>query len=220
MRRLTILIFLLLAAPAQAAEISVAVSPADGLQFGSGDHRISGQLTESGTGLPGQVVTLEARRFPYEGEFVALQTATTGQQGRYVFHQELDRNHEVRVTAATPSPAASPTLVAFVYPRLVRLSFTQRGRNRIRLRQRYSTPEDVVLTARTYFYLGPRRGRSARLHVRARTRRISPGRFEATAVLNVPRRYRGRFRYVSCISGDPRAGMGDPAEVCGRSVRL
>jgi hypothetical protein len=212
---LAITLALAVAAPAQAAEIKLGVNPSNGLQLG-GEHRFSGTLTEAGAPLAGQVVTLEARRFPFGGEFTALDQATTGDQGQFVFFRELDRNHEIRVTA---SNATSDVRTAFVFPRF-RLSFKSLSSGRVRLTQRYTTPDDTVLTERTYFYLGPRKGRLAPLRARVSTRQTGPGRFVATAAVRVPRSYRGRFRYASCLPGDPLAGMGDPAQSCSRRFRF
>jgi hypothetical protein len=217
MKRLLIALVLALvtAAPASAAEIKLGLKPSNGLQLG-GEHELHGMLTESGAPLAGQVVTLEARRFPYEGEFTALQSATTGAEGQFRFHQEFDRNHEVRVTSQT---AVSAVRTAFVYPRF-KLSFKQLANGRVRLTQRYTTPDDAILTARTHFYLGARKAETAPLRARVSTRQVSATRFVARTVVKIPRRYKGKFRYASCLPGDPTAGMGDPGKGCGRKFRF
>ena len=217
MKRLLIALSLLLvtAAPAQAAEIQLGIKPSKGLQLG-GEHQFSGTLTENGAALAGQVVTLEARRFPFEGEFVALQTATTGAEGQFRFFQELDRNHEIRVTA---SNAVSAVRTAFVFPRF-KLTFKALKRGRVRLTQRYTTPDDVILTERTHFYLGRRSAKTAPLRARVSTRQVSATRFVATTVVKIPDSYGGRFRFASCLPGDAMAGMGDPALRCGRKFRF
>jgi hypothetical protein len=217
MKRLVIALSLLLvtAAPAEAAEIGLTVKPGNGVQLG-GEHQFSGMLTENGAPLAGQLVTLEARRFPFAGDFVALQSATTGAQGQFRFFQALDRNHEIRVTGANVSSAVR---TAFVFPRF-KLSFKALKHGRVRLTQRYTTPSDALLTERTHFYLGRRKAKSAPLRARVTTKQVSATRFVATTVVKVPRSYGGRFRYASCIPGDAAAGMGDPALRCGRKFRF
>jgi hypothetical protein len=217
MKRLltAIVLVLLTAAPAQAAEIKLGVKPSNGLELG-GEHELTGVLTESGAPLAGQMVTLQARRFPFEGEFEALQSATTGSQGQFRFFQKFDRNHQVRVVSAT---GASQVRTVFVYPR-AKLSFKQLANDRVRLTQRYTVPRDVILTARTHFYLGAAKGSTAPLRARVSTKQVSRRRFVARAVVKVPPRYDGRFRYASCLPGDREAGMGDPRDRCGRKLRL
>jgi hypothetical protein len=217
MKRLVIALTLLVVTPgsARAAEIQLGVKPSNGLQLG-GEHQFSGSLTENGAPLPGQVVTLEGRRFPFEGEFTPVQTATTGDQGQFKFFQLLDRNYEIRVTAPN---ATSAVRTAFVFPRF-KLSFKGLKDGRVRLTQRYSTPDDVVLTERTYFYLGRRNAKTAPLRARVTTRQVSTTRFVATTVVKVPLSYKGRFRFASCLPGDLTAGMGNPALRCGRKFRF
>jgi hypothetical protein len=217
MPRLVIAITFLLiaAAPAQAAEVSLALKPSNGLQMG-GAHHFSGKLTENGQPQAGQVVNLEVRRFPYEGGFEPLDQATTGDQGQFSFFRTLDRNHEVRVTAAN---ATSSVRTAFVFPRF-KLSFKALGGGRVRLTQRYRAADDAILTARTWFYLGARKATTGRLRARVSTKQTGKGRFLSSAVVRIPKSFKGRFRYATCLPGEQTSGMGDPAAKCHRKFRF
>lgn len=217
MRCLLISIAALLAtaAPAAAADISLGIAPVNGLQYG-GEHRFRGFLTENGAPLAGQVVTLHARRFPYEGDFAVLQQATTGANGAFEFHQRLDRNHDVRVSGAD---AISQVRTAFVYPRISQ-EFKALRRGRLRLIQRYRTAADVILTERTHFYLGRGNALLGRLVGRASTEQVGAGRFVSRVVVRLPRSFKGRFQFGGCIPGDLAAGMGDPDKRCPPKLRF
>jgi hypothetical protein len=74
----------------------------------------------------------------------------------------------------------------------------------------------VRLRAPTRFYVGPRDATSAIQRAKAKTRRLGPGRYEATAVVELPARFGGRFRYASCFGYSRGSGMGKPAQGCPR----
>jgi hypothetical protein len=211
-----------LAAPASAAELSLSVEPAAGLRLGN-PTKLSGKVTENGAPLAGLTVALELRRHPYEQDWRRSgTTAVTAADGSFSFARELDRNHQARVRLVDVAPAVySPPRDAFVLPAFT-LTFEQRGARRLRLRQVYTVPRSVELTAPTRFYVGPctpgRRGgctaRRAEFRVAADTRRVRAGRFVATARIRLPRSFRGRFQYVSCFVYSPGSGMGDPDQRC------
>jgi hypothetical protein len=218
------------ASPASAAEVSVAVEPAAGVRLGNATT-ISGRVTEAGAPLADRSVSLEVLRHPFEGAWKHRASATTAADGRYEFAPRLNRNHRVRVRLepAPPSrPYELPTpgsvsrrRTAYVLPAFT-LAFDQRGARELRLRQTYTVPRDVELTARTLFYVGPcrpgRRGQCtagrAPLRATAATRRVRAGRYVARATVRIPRSFRGRFQYASCFRYSPGSGMGDPGQRC------
>jgi hypothetical protein len=218
------------ASPASAAEVSVAVEPAAGVRLGNATT-ISGRVTEAGAPLADRIVTLEVRRHPFKRAWTRSASATTAADGRYEFAPRLNRNHRVRVRlepAPSSRPYEPPTLgsvsrrrTAYVLPAFT-LAFDQRGARVVRLRQTYTVPRDVELTAPTLFYVGPcrpgRRGQCAAerapLRATAKTRRVRAGRYVAKAAVRIPRSFRGRFRYVSCFVHSPGSGMGDPDQRC------
>ena len=44
----------------------------------------------------------------------------------------------------------------------------------------------------------------------AKTKQVRKGRYRATAIVKIPKRYEGRFQYVSCFTYSKGSGMGDP----------
>jgi hypothetical protein len=212
-------------APAAAAEVSLTVTPAAGVRLGSAIE-LAGRATDAGAPLAGRTVRLEVRSHPFKAPWRSRVTAVTGADGGYSFAPELDRNHQVRVrlVGVAPEPdALSAEREAFVRPASA-LTFRQRGRRVVRLRQVYRVPRDVRLSAPTRFYVGPcRRGRGGRctarrapFRVAAETRRLRAGRYLATAAVRVPESYGREFRYVSCSDYSPGSGMGDPDQRCPR----
>jgi hypothetical protein len=193
------------------ADVSVAVEPAGGVRYGA-ETTVRGAVTEVGAPLAGQPVVLEARRFPFEGEWEPLATATTDTAGAFAFARELDRNHQLRVRHE-PTDALSAVRRAFVYPSFT-LAFEELAAGTIRITQLYRVPADVRLSARTRFYIGPQTGRRARLRAVVPTRRVRAGRYRAVARVRIPASYDARFRYVSCFRYSPGSGMGDRARRC------
>ncbi len=219
-----------LAAPAAAAEISVDVAPAAGVRLGTAIG-VTGQATENGAPLPGRTVRLEVREHPFTGEWRPRSEGRTGPDGRFAFSPSLRRNHQVRavLVGLPPEPdTTSPLAQAYVLPAFT-LSFEQRSGRRIRLRQVYTVPKRVRLSAPTRFYVGPckpgRRGRCtaerAPFRAKAKTRRVRKGRYVARTTVRIPASFEGRFTYVSCFGYSEGSGMGNPDLRCPRkSVRL
>jgi hypothetical protein len=199
-------------AAASAAIVEIEITPANGVDYGE-THTVTGKVTGPyGAPLVARKVVLEARAHPFRRPFRPIAEAMTGLDGRFAFEREFDRNHEVRVLAQEFGDR-SPTSTAFVFPR-TSLTFRLVRRNVIRMVQTYRVPSTVRLTAPTLFYVGPRGAKRAPLAARAKTRRIRRGRFIASAVVRIPRAWRGRFRYASCFPYN--GGMGDPRLGCPR----
>jgi hypothetical protein len=211
-------LLLTLAAPAAATTVSIETGPSGGVQLGR-TSTVSGTVTDdAGAPLAGREVRLEVRRHPFAGVWIRRATTTTDAAGRYSFRPQLDRNHEVRVRLVATAPAADALSTVgnvFVLPAF-NLTFAQRADGKIRVRQDYTVPADVLLTAPTRFYVGPcgfRAGKCtekfAPLTAVARTTQLRPGRYRATAVVKIPKRFEGRFQYVSSFTYSRGSGMGD-----------
>jgi hypothetical protein len=227
---------LLVAAPASAAELSVRVTPSDGVRLGN-LTRIAGTATEGGAPLADRTVRLEVRKHPFKRGWRRVASRRTDAAGRYSFRRKFTRNHRVRVRLeglpATDYTSPQPDTVtrrrnAYVLPAFT-LAFTQRGPRRIRITQTYTVPRGVVLTAPTRFYVGPCKPnandvcttRRAPFAKEAKTRRVRPGRFVAAATVRIPASFGGRFSYVSCFPYSDGSGMGDPGQTCPRkSIKL
>jgi len=210
---LAVLLSLLAAAPASAAELSLGIAPRDGAILGE-EHRFAGELTQDGAPLAGQVVTLEVRPHPYTAAFTTLDTATTGEGGEYRFVADLDRNHEVRVQA---SGAATVTAAAraYVFPR-ARLSVRTVRRNVVRITQTFRVARNAGLRARSRFYVARRGAKAARYARSAAARRVGPDRYIAQVDVRIPRAYRGRFSYGACFRVSGGSRLGDPEATCPR----
>ena len=86
------------------------------------------------------------------------------------------------------------------------------------------TPKDIKLTAPTRFYVGKKGKKRIPLVAKVETKavrakakkgkqgKIKKGRFRATAVVRIPRAWKGQFRYGSCFPYN--AGMGNPKLGC------
>ncbi len=219
------------AAPASAADVSLKLDEAAGVRLGNATG-LAGRVTAAGVPLTGRTVRLEVRAHPFDGDWKERASAVTGADGTYAFAPRLQRNHRVRVRAR---PAAG---------RQRRRSQPGRGRLRapgvhalvpvarrraIRLRQVYTVPRAVRLSAPTRFYVGACKPDSAGrctagrapLAAKAKTRRVRAGRYVARARVRIPASFGGRFSYVSCFSYSKGSGMGDPGQRCPRrSIRL
>lgn len=225
---LAVVLVALSGTPALAAEVSLDVAEEAGVRLGERTG-LSGAVTEAGAPLAGQVVELELRRHPFKRAWRRTGRITlTAADGSYKFAPLLDRNHHVRVRllgAASNPDVLSPRRNAYVLPAFT-LSFDQRGRRELRLRQSYKVPRDTELSAPTRFYVGPClpdvdgrcTGTRAPFRVAAETRRVRAGRYLARATVRIPRSYRGRFQYLSCFVYSPGSGMGDPDQRCPRRV--
>jgi hypothetical protein len=226
LRPLLIALLALALAPAAASAsvIDIAVTPASGANFGK-SHTVTGKITGAyGAPLVGRSVVLEARPYPFRGrKYKAVGTATSGLDGRFALDHAFDRNQRVRVSAPEFPGDHSFVLPVYVFPRSA-LSFELVRRNVIRLVQTYRTPKDIKLTAPTRFYLGKKGKQRIPLVAKVETKpvrakakkgkkgKIKKGRFRATAVVRIPRAWKGRFRFASCFPYN--AGMGDPKLGC------
>jgi hypothetical protein len=224
------------AAPASAAEVSVKVTPPDGVRLGNASA-ISGRVTQGGAPLAGRTVRLEVRKHPFKGAWKRKATRTTAADGRYSFGPKFKRNHHIRVRLeglpATEYTTAQPDTLsarrnAYVLPAFT-LAFKQRGSRKIRISQTYTVPKGVKLTAPTRFYVGPCKpnaqdectAKRAPFAKQAPTRRVRPGRYIARATVPIPASFGGRFSYVSCFAYSKGSGMGKPDQRCPRkSVKL
>ena len=211
------LLLLTLPASANAAEISFALDTSGGVQFGS-PHEGEGFLTENGLPLAGQPVEIQARRYPYNGEFRRLLTLTTDDSGGFAFRQKLDRNFQLRAVAPAQQ-IMSDAVRAYVFPR-PKSRFKALSRNRLRVTQTLHVPAGVRLSARTIFYLGPKNAKTAERFASAKPERVGKGRFKATAVVTLPRAWNGFFRYGSCFRYSEGSGLGDPKVRCPKRYRF
>ena len=207
---------LLLAAPAASAatSVSIKVSPPE-TQFGS-TTRITGTVAVDGVPAAGQPVSLEGRRYPYEGEFAPVVTGTTGPDGRYTFEQTRDRNWQFRVVA---TGATSKRVRAYVFPDTT-LTFKARNSRAIRLIQRYRVPKGVKLEQPTIFYLGKRGRTTAPRVATGELERVRAGRYTSTALVHIPAAWNGKFRYASCFRYTGDSGMGNPRASCPKRFRF
>ncbi|MGH2968320.1 MAG: hypothetical protein ACRDK0_04550 [Solirubrobacteraceae bacterium] len=213
----TLLLLLLPGTAAAAADLSFKLETSRGVQFGAA-HEAEGFLTQDGLPLAGQPVEIQARPYPFDGEFERILTLTTGDDGSYGFRRGFGRNVQLRAVAPAQS-LQSAAQRAYVFPR-PRSIFKALDRRRLRITQYLRTPGGVRLTAKTIFYLGPRNARRARPVARARPKRIGSGRFKATATVRLPRSWNGSFRYGSCFRYSEGTGLGDPKATCPRRYRF
>jgi hypothetical protein len=213
---LALLALALLPAAASAAVIDIQVTPKGGADYGE-THAITGKMTGPyGAPLVGRDVELEIRAYPYKKKFRSVAKAMTGLDGRFAFDYAFPKNHQVRVFAPQFGDRSAVAPV-YVFPR-TDLTFELARRNVIRLIQTYTTPKGVKLTAPTLFYVGPAGKKKAPLAAKAKTKPIKKkgkrvkGRFRATALVRIPKAWKGRFRYASCFPYN--GGMGDPHLGC------
>jgi hypothetical protein len=211
------LLLLTLPASASAAEISFTLETAGGVRFGSA-HEAEGFLTENGLPLAGQSVEIQARPYPYDGAFEPLLTLTTDDNGGFGFRRRFDRNVQLRAVAPVQQ-VTSGTARAYVFPR-PRSFFKALSGDRLRITQILRTPVGVRLTAKTIFYLGPKKAKRAKKVASAEPKRIGRGRFKATAVVELPPEWNGFFRYASCFRYSEGSGLGDPKSRCPKTYRF
>jgi hypothetical protein len=213
---LALLALALLPAAASAAVVDIQVTPKGGTDYGE-THAITGKLTGPyGAPLVGRDVELEIRAYPYKKKFRSVAKAMTGLDGRFAFDYAFPKNHQVRVFAPQFGDRSAVAPV-YVFPHTY-LTFELARRNVVRLIQTYTTPKGVKLTAPTLFYVGRKKKKTAPLVAKARTKPIMKkgkrvkGRFRATALVRIPKAWKGRFRYASCFPYN--GGMGDPHLGC------
>jgi hypothetical protein len=213
------------AAPAAAAQVSLDVTQPAGVRLGS-PTKLTGSATNAGAPLANRTVRLEVRRHPFTGPWRQRGSAVTAADGSFSFAPELDRNHAVRarLVGVAPEPdSLSPLRQAYVLPAFT-LTFRERSKRVLRLRQRYTVPRDARLSAPTRFYVGPCKpgahdsctAKRAPFRAKAETRRVRAGRYVARATVRIPKSFHGRFQYVSCFVYSPGSGMGDPDQRCPR----
>ena len=209
-------LLLLAAAPAAAAaDVAIEVTPGE-TRFGDATE-VSGAVTDdAGAAVAGSEVTLVGRRYPFDGDFRALERTITDADGRYRFEREFERNWQVRALTAEDR---SKTERVYVFPRF-RLRFKARNERVIRVTQRYRTPHGVDLKRPTLFYVGRRGRRTAPIAARAEVVRKRSGVFRSTALVRIPSKWNGRFRYASCFRYTIGSGMGDPGAKCPRRFRF
>jgi hypothetical protein len=207
---------LLLAAPTANAAVTVAmdISPEE-TRYGETTD-VTGTALLDGEPYAGQPVQLEGRRYPFDDEFAVLESGVTGADGTYAFERELDRNWDLRVRAGD---GVSPQERAYVFPAFT-LTFRARSSRVIKLTQRYRVPRGVRLEKPTIFYVGPRGAKRAPRAATGELERIRRGRYRSTAVVRLPARWKGRFRYASCFRYTGGSGMGNPRSSCPRRFRF
>jgi len=217
---LALLALAVLPAAASAAVIDIEITPKAGADYGE-THAVTGKLTGPyGAPLVGRNVELEIRAYPYKGKFRSVAKAMTGLDGRFAFERAFPKNHQVRVFAPQFGDRSAVAPV-YVFPRTT-LTFQLAGRNVIRIIQNYTTPKGVRLTAPTLFYVGREKKAKAPLAAKAKTKPVKrrvkgklkrvKGRFRASALVRIPKAWKGRFRYASCFPYN--GGMGDPHLGC------
>jgi len=177
---------------------------------------VTGSVAVGGAPVAGQSVELVAREHPYDGEYQVIATNVTDADGDYRFAPRLDRNADLRVRAGD---ARSERVRAFVYPAFT-LDYRERSPKTIVVIARYRVPIAVSLTRRTLFYLTKQGNDSAPIVARPETLPVRAGRYRASAPLEIPTRWNGRFRFAGCLPYSPGTGMGNPRAACPKRFRF
>jgi hypothetical protein len=207
-------LMLLLAAPVASAAVTVDMKVAPEETTYGERTEITGTALQDGVPFAAQPVQLEGRRYPFDGEFEVLETAVTAADGSYEFERELDRNWDLRVRAGD---GLSPHQRAYVFP-WTKASYRPRSARVVRLMLRYRVPRDVRLEKPTIFYLGPRGAKRGRRVATGELERIRAGRYRSSAIVRLPAKWNGRFRYGACFRYTGGSGMGDPRAGCPRRL--
>jgi hypothetical protein len=207
---------LLIAAPAASAAttVSIKLAPVEA-QFGRAT-KISGTVLSDGAALANTPVELDIRRYPFEEPFAPLTTTTTAADGTYAFEQAISRNAQFRVIAAETK---SHRVHAYVFPATT-LTFRARSSRVIKLTQRYRVPKGVRLEQPTIFYVGKRGRATAPRAATGELKRIRTGRYRSTAIVRLPAKWHGRFRYASCFRYTGGSGMGNPRASCPKRFKF
>lgn len=209
-------LMLAFAAPAADAAVSVDMKVAP-LQTSYGKPTtITGTALLDGAPFAGQPVQLEARRYPFEADWAPIADGVTAADGTYRFEVELDRNTDLRVTTGG---AVAPRERAYVLPAFT-LSYRALNARVVRLTQRYRVPRGVRLEKPTIFYVGPRAAKRGPRSAVGELERVRAGRYRSSALVRLPAKWKGRFRYASCFRYTGGSGMGDPRATCPRRIRF
>jgi hypothetical protein len=158
----------------------------------------------------GQVISLEANRFPFDAGFEPVARQRTGRRGAYEFHAHP--GHAVRYRVVSGS-AASQVSTVFVEPAVSQRrcnlcgASSRAGSRILRLSFRLGFPEDALATEsskRVYFYYGQRNGSSkppATLHLAETVwqRRIGGDRTSVAIRHRVRLPHRYRFAIAACL---------------------
>ena len=159
------------AAPAPAADVSLTLGNTAGVRLGNATE-LAGRVTAAGAPLAGRTVRLEVRPHPFDGAWRRRGSARHRRRRRLRLRAaaaaQPPRARPARPAARRERPGLSPAADAYVLPAFT-LSFASRGTRAVRLRQVYTVPRAVRLTAPTRFYLGAvRAGRRRGVHRGAR----------------------------------------------------
>ncbi len=101
-------------APAPAPTLTASLS-ATAVSYGA-SVSLTGRLTESGEGVPGAHLQLQADSYPFRG-YATIATSTSGADGTYAFSGvRPNRNTQLRVVAGGPATAQSPSRYLRVDP--------------------------------------------------------------------------------------------------------
>jgi hypothetical protein len=210
-------LMLLAAAPAAAhAAVTVSIELNPGATEFGRSTTISGTVLSDGAPLASAPVELDVRRYPFEIPFAPLATTTTAADGTYSFEQAPNRNAQFRVIAGG---VKSHRVHAYVFPATT-LTFRARSSRVIRLTQRYRVPKNVKLEQPTIFYVGKRGRPTAPRVATAKLTRIRPGRYRSSAIVRLPAKWHGKFRYASCFRYTGGSGMGNPRASCPKRFRF
>ncbi len=202
-------LLLLGAAPAARAATFVAIDVGPTVEYGE-RTAVTGAVAVDGAAAPGQTVELVARTHPFDGEYRVIARGVTNAEGTYRFAPRLTRNADLR---ARSGEARSSRRRAYVNPAFV-LDFRARSSQEIVVIARYRVPSAVRLTRRTLFYVARSGAATGPVVARADLERRRPGRYRATATVELPKRWNGRFRYAGCLPYSPGSGMGDARAAC------
>ena len=208
---------LLLAAPAaHAATTTVTLKgPRAQTIFGHAT-KLSGTVLTDRAPAANVPVQLEGRRYPFEGDWAVVDTATTAADGTYAFSRKLDRNWQFRATAAGMTSSRERVYVA----PFTKFTIQPRSAKLVRFTQRYRVPKGVRLKQPTIFYVGPRKSKSIPRVASAKLERVRAGRYTSTALIHLKPEWKGFFRYASCFRYTGGSGMGNPRASCPRRFKF
>jgi hypothetical protein len=208
---LAAILVLLAGAPAAQAQTTVEIDLGPTAEFGE-QTIVTGTVKVDGLPAPSRTVELLVRPHPFDGEYRVIAVNHTIADGSFRFTPRLTRNADVRVRA---DDVQSPRWRAYVNPAFT-LVDRDRSSREVVLIARFRVPDSVRLTRRTLFYVARRDAAKAPIAARAELERRRPGRYRAAATVDIPRRWKGLFRYGGCLPYSPGSGMGDPRAQCPR----